>query len=100
MISSACFIQLDVQGFSLQTYDLKRPLNLPVHNRERMEEVLEADRQEPLHRNDWKNKEMAAGEEVGWTLWEEASTRYFRFASSIMSFCRAAAPITACASQR
>jgi hypothetical protein len=60
-------------------YDLKRPLVLPVHNHERMREVLEAEKAVDINRNEWKRSHWRLGEDLGWDLWGQNSLHYFRW---------------------
>jgi hypothetical protein len=57
---------------------MKRPLVLPLHSHERMQELMEAEEKVDIDRNDWKHREWRLGEDLGWDLWGQSSLKYFR----------------------
>ena len=63
-----------------QVFDLKRTMQLPLHNHKRLVEVLKGEEHADINRNAWKRKEWMVGEDYGWDMWELASLAYFRWA--------------------
>ena len=72
----------------MQSFDLRRPVDLPVGDYEAMEKLLAAEEKLGMDRNAWKTKEWSKAEDFGWNNWEEASLTYFRSGAHLATYCR------------
>ena len=72
----------------LQSFDLRRPVDLPVGDYEAMEKLLAAEEKLDMDRNAWKTKKWSKAEDFGWNNWEKASLTYFRSGAHLSHYCR------------
>ena len=57
---------------------MKRPLELPLHNRARLVEVLQGEQDVKIDRNAWRRKEWSVSEHAGFDALSNASNEYYR----------------------
>ena len=73
-----CDVRAESDAAVGQVFDMKRPLELPLHNHARLKELLRGEEDIKVGRNVWRHKEWSVNEQIGFEYLTRASDEYYR----------------------